>query len=53
MYEIESIFMNHAVYTTSLTFINFPFYQHRVFMCFVWISEQTATISLHNINWIL
>ena len=20
-------------------------------MCFVWISEQTAIISLHNINW--
>ena len=24
-----------------------------VFMCFVWISEQTAIISLHNINWLV
>jgi hypothetical protein len=23
---------------------------HTVFMCFVWISEQTAIISLYNIN---
>ena len=23
---------------------------HSVFMCFVWISEQTAIISLYNIN---
>ena len=23
-----------------------------VFMCFVWISEQTAIISLYNINWL-
>jgi len=22
-------------------------------MCFVWISEQTAIISLHNINWLV
>jgi len=27
------------------------FYPHTVFMCFVWISEQTAIISLYNINW--
>jgi hypothetical protein len=26
------------------------FYQHNVFMCFVWIAEQTAIISLHSIN---
>jgi len=24
-----------------------------VFMCFVWISEQTAVISLYNINWLV
>jgi len=24
---------------------------HTVFMCFVWIWEQTAIISLHSINW--
>jgi len=34
----------------GLTFNNFTFCPHGVFMCFVWISEQTAIISLHNIN---
>ena len=29
---------------------NSTFCPHTVFMCFVWISEQTANISLHNIN---
>ena len=29
---------------------NSTFYPHRVFMCFVWISEQTAIISLYSIN---
>ena len=24
-----------------------------VFMCFVWISEQTAIISLYSINWLV
>ena len=28
---------------------NSTFYPHSVFMCFVWISEQTAIISLYNI----
>jgi len=36
--------------TSSLTFNNSTFCPHRVFMCFVWISEQTAIISLHSIN---
>jgi hypothetical protein len=26
------------------------FSPHCIFMCFVWISEQTAIISLYNIN---
>jgi len=26
---------------------------HSIFMCFVWISEQTAIISLYNINWLV
>ena len=26
---------------------------YSVFMCFVWISEQTAVISLYSINWLL
>ena len=39
--------------TTSLTFNNSTFYPHTVFMCFVWISEQTAIISLYSINWLV
>ena len=27
------------------------FRPHRIFMCFVWIREQTAIISPYNINW--
>jgi len=43
----------YAVVTTrtaSLTFTNPTFCPHSVFMCFVWISEQTAIISLYSIN---
>jgi hypothetical protein len=36
-----------TIYTTSLTYNNSTFC---VFMCFVWISEQTAIISLYSIN---
>jgi len=39
--------------TTSLTFGNSPFCPHSVFVCFVWISEQTAVISLYSINWLV
>ena len=40
-----------AVYDPrGLTFNNFTFCPHSVFMCFVWISEQTAIISLYSIN---
>ena len=39
--------------TTSLTFNNSTFCPHSVFMCFVWISKQTAIISLYNINWLV
>ena len=42
-----------TICTTSLTFNNSTFYPHNVFMCFVWISEQTAIISLYNINWLV
>jgi hypothetical protein len=37
----------------GLTFTNSMFCPHSVFMCFVWISEQTAIISLYNINWLV
>ena len=32
---------------------NSTFCPHRVFICFVWFSEQTAIISLYNINWLV
>ena len=49
------IFLSTAVtiYTTSLTLNNSTFCPHSVFMCFVWIWEQTAIISLYNINWLV
>ena len=42
-----------TICTTSLTFNISKFFPHNVFMCFVWISEQTAIISLYNINWLV
>ena len=42
-----------TIYTTSLTFTHSAFSPHSVFMCFVWIWEQTAIISLYNINWLV
>jgi len=41
----------HYMYA-SLTFSNTMFCPHSVFMCFVWISEQTAIISLYSIKWL-
>ena len=39
---------------TDWVFIyNSTFCPHSVFMCFVWIWEQTATISLYSINWLV
>ena len=35
------------------TFTNSTFCPHSVFVCFVWIWEQTAIISLYNINWLV
>jgi hypothetical protein len=37
----------------GLTFTNSPFCPHSLFMCFVWIWEQTAIISLYRINWLV
>ena len=42
-----------TICTTSLTFNNSTFCPHSVFMCFVWIWEQTAIIFLYNINWLV
>ena len=37
----------------GLTFDNSTFCPHSAFMCFVWIWEQTAIISLYSINWLV
>jgi hypothetical protein len=42
-----------TICTTSLTFSNSAFCPHSVFMCFVWIWEQTAIISLYSVNWLV
>jgi hypothetical protein len=39
--------------TPGLTYKNSTFCPHSVFMCFVWIWEQTAIISLYSINWLV
>ena len=39
-----------TICTVSLTFTDSLLRPQSVFMCFVWISEQTAIISLYNIN---
>ena len=39
--------------TASLTFSNSTLCPHSVFMCFVWIWEKTAIISLYSINWLV
>jgi hypothetical protein len=42
-----------TIRTTSWTSMNSLFFPHSVFMCFVWIWEQTAIISLYSINWLV
>ena len=42
-----------TICTAISTFDNSTFCPRSVFMCFVWISEQTAIISLYNINWLV
>ena len=42
-----------TICTASLTFNNSTFCPHSVIMCFVWIWEQTAIISLYSINWLV
>ena len=42
-----------TICTASLTLTNSTFYPHSLFMCFVWISEQRAIISLYSINWLV
>jgi hypothetical protein len=42
-----------TICATSLTFTNCTFCPHGEFMCFVWIWEQMAIISLYGINWLV
>ena len=42
-----------TIFTASLTFKNSTSCPHSVFMCFVWIWEQSAIISLYNSNWLV
>jgi len=42
-----------TICTASLTLNNSTFCPQSVFMCFVWIWEQTAIISLYSINWLV
>jgi len=42
-----------TIRTANLTFSNSTFCPHSVFVCFVWISEQTAIISLYDFNWLV
>jgi len=39
--------------TTCLCFSYSNYYQLSVLLCFVWIWEQTAIISLYNIKWLV
>jgi len=44
-----------TIYTARFNIqqFNSRFCSHSVFMCFVWISEQTSIISLYSINWLV
>jgi len=42
-----------TICTASLAFNNSTFCPHTVLMCFVWIREETAIISLYIINWMI
>ena len=42
-----------TICTTSLTLKNSTFCPHSIFMCFVWIWEQKAIISLYSIDWLI
>jgi len=41
------------LYIASFTFSNSTFCPHSVFVCLVWISEQTTIISPYSINWLV
>ena len=49
--ETECVYC--AVRTEHLTVNNSTFCPHTIFMCFMWIWEQTAIISLYSIDWLV
>jgi hypothetical protein len=55
MYRQWSLYVPPVVTicTASLTFNNSTFCPQSVFICFVWITEQTAIISLYSANWLV
>ena len=46
-------YLEVTICTARVTFNNSTFCPHSVFMCFVWIWEQSAIISLYSINWLV
>ena len=42
-----------TIFTARLTFNVSTFCPHSVYMCFLWIWEQTAIISLYSIDWLV
>jgi len=46
IFTFESLRLTLCTVPPALTFRNSTFCPHGVFMCFAWISEQTAIISL-------
>jgi len=54
---VNQLTLEGPVVTTCTTRCNvqqsYVPHTHSVFMCFVWISEQTAIISLYSINWLV
>ena len=46
-------YLEVTICTARVTFNNSTFCPHSVFMCFVWIWEQTAFISLYYIKWLV
>jgi hypothetical protein len=48
--RLKNCWLWYCTVSLGLTLTNSTFCPHSVFMCFVWISEQTAIISLYSIN---
>jgi prolyl oligopeptidase PreP (S9A serine peptidase family) len=49
----ECLYIIQTICTNSLTFTNSTFCPHSIFVCFVWITEQVAIISLCSTDWLV